>query len=241
MQQQVNQPPTDAAAVKFKRAQSAEDEPRRPAATAALWRAVAGMALSVALACVIVMLEFTGQAVHRADRISRHAAALLSKVSRLGAEVAAERARVATARRELAAAEVLRTLLREPDADMLKLSPPPPAAGGRKIVSARRSEAALVVSPRDLRAALLVTGLKPAANDTPFVLWWITSRGAPVRAGEFRTAADGSALVTAALPPGIEVTAAMVTVESAAESDAVKGAEASAPSGPVALRGTIVR
>jgi len=64
-----------------------------------------------------------------------------------------------------------------------------------------------------------------------------------VRAAEFRTAADGSALVTAALPPGLEVTAAIVTAEHGAESGAAAnaGAAAAAPAGRVLLRGTLAR
>jgi hypothetical protein len=109
---------------------------------------------------------------------------------------------------------------------------------------------------------LIVAGLKSAANDTLFVLWWSAARGAAVRAAEFRTAADGSALVAAALPDGLEVTAAMVTAEHGAESvaaaanasaaatgGAAAGADAAAsaasapaaPAGPVLLRGTLAR
>ena len=91
------------------------------------------------------------------------------------------------------------------------------------------------------------------------MLWWSAARRAPVRAAEFRTAADGSALVAAALPDGLEVTAAMVTAEHGAESAAAAnaattggtaaGADAAAsaasapaaPAGPVLLRGTLAR
>ena len=94
---------------------------------------------------------------------------------------------------------------------------------------------------------LIVAGLKSAANDTLFVLWWSAEHGAPVRAAEFRTAADGSALVAAALPDGLEVTAAMVTAEHGAEVAAAANAGAAAtgapaaPAGPVQLRGTLAR
>ena len=112
-------------------------------------------------------------------------------------------------------------------------------AGGRTQAAAAeraRPEATLALGPREHRAVLMVSGLKPPANDTLFVLWWSASHGAPVRAAEFRTAADGSALVTAALPPGLEVTAAMVTVEraSAAKGGAADGA--AAPSEPARHR-----
>jgi hypothetical protein len=246
MQQQVKEEPIGAEAVLL---------PSKPdgRATAALWRAAAGMAIALALACVIVMLEFTGQAAHRADRLNRLAGGLLSKISRLQARVAAEHARIAAAHRELAAADMVRALLRAPDAGMLRLSPP--AAGGHKAAPAHRPEAVLALSPREHRAVLMVAGLKPPANDTLYVLWLSASHGAPRRAAEFRTAADGSALVTAALPPALEVTAATVTAERAASGAAASGAAASgaaasgaaegsaqtAPAGPVQLRGSLAR
>jgi hypothetical protein len=103
----------------------------------------------------------------------------------------------------------------------------------------------VALSPGEHRAVLIVAGLKAPAGDLPFVLWWSASHGAPVQAVEFRTAADGSALVTAAIPPGLEVTGATITAEPAAEGDARKAAAASsaqaAPLGPVQLHGTLAR
>jgi Anti-sigma-K factor rskA len=240
--------PIDAEAAQLQRAQAPEAAPHGRD-SAARWRALAGMAMSLALACLIVTLEFTGQAAHRADRMNRHAEGLLSKVSRLEAKVVAERARISVARRELAAAETLRALLRAPDAAMLRLSPPAAAGGHKAAPAAHRPEAVLALSPREHRAVLMVAGLKPPANDALFVLWLSPSHGAPLRAAEFRTAADGSALVTGALPPALEVTEAMVTVERVAKGDAADGsanrseglAQTAPPSGPVQLRGTLAR
>lgn len=242
MQQQINEAPIDTAAAQLPGSQAPAAAPHGRD-TAALWRAMAGMAISVALACLIVMLEFTGQAARRADRINRHADGLLSKVSRLEDRIAAERARNAAAHREFAAVETLRALLRAPDAAMLSLSPPP-AAGGNKVAPAPRPEAMLAFSPKEHRAVLMVTGLEPPANDALLVLWLSPLHGAPLRAAEFRTTADGSALLTAAWPPALEVTAATVTVERPAKGGAAKGAKGSAqaaPSGTVQLRGTLAR
>jgi Anti-sigma-K factor rskA, C-terminal len=242
MQQQVKETPIDAAAAQLQRPQAAGTAPHKREATR-LWSALAGMALSLALACVIVMLEFTSQAAHRANRLHRHAEALLARVSHLQTEVAGERARVVTARRELAAAQALRALLRAPDAGMLLLAPPA-AAGGHNIAAAQRPKATLALAPKEHRAVLIVAGLKTPAGDTLFVLWWRASHGAPVRAAGFRTAADGSALVTAAMPPGLDVTGAMVTAERVGKARAASAAKASAqraPAGPVQLRGTLAR
>ena len=249
MQQEDKGAPIDADATQLQHSGAAETPPRKRDA-AALWRALAGMALSLALACLIVMLEFTGLAAHRADRMHRRSNALLSRVAQLENQMAAAHAQIATAHRDLAAAESLRALLRAPDAGMLLLVPPAPAArGGRTQAAAAaeraRPEATLALGPGEHRAVLLVSGLKAPSNDTLFVLWWSAAHRAPVRAAEFHTAPDGSALLTAALPPGLEVTAAMITAERPAKGSAAEGAaalsELAVPAGPVQLRGTLAR
>jgi hypothetical protein len=239
MPQRVEEATVEAEARRIQPSQTAEPTPHKRD-PAALWRAVAGMALSVALACLIVMLEFTGQAAHRAARMHRRADSLLSRVYRLDAEVVAERARIAAARHELAAAQALRVLLRASDVAMLLLSPP--AAGGHRAAAAQRPVAMLALSPGEHRAVLMVTGLKPPAADTTFALWWSPSHGAPIRAAEFRTEADGSALVMVSLPSVPAVSAAMVTAERATSADSAKAAGAlvqTGPSGPVQLRGAL--
>src|SRR5512146_814443 len=241
MQQQVEKRPIDAVAAQSRSVQAAAAAPRGREA-AALWRA---------LACVIVMLEFTSQAAHRADRLHRRAETLLGRLSRLQTEIVGERAQIATARRELVAVEALRALLRAPDAGMMTLSPPSPvaSAAGHSLAAARRPEATLAIAPKEHRAVLIVAGLKPPPADTLYVLWWRAARGASVRAAGFRTAADGSALLMAAIPSGLEVTGAMITIERiaaerAAKDGAANAAQASAqraPAGPVQLRGTLAR
>ncbi len=259
MHQQAKEAPSDAAAAQLERAATAEGAPHRRDA-AALWRALAGMATSLALACVIVMLEFTGRAAYRAGRMHRHTDALRARISRLEVELAAERERLATAHSEPAAEQELRAILRAPDGELLALAAPSRGAGAPGSDASRRSQATLAIAPRERRAVLIVTGLKSPANDTVFALWWSAAHRAPVRAAEFQTAADGSALVTAALPDGLAVSGAMVTAEHGAQSGAAANAGAAgsrvaagvdaadtaastpaAPAGPVLLRGTLTR
>jgi len=258
MQQEGKEAPIDAAAAHLDPAGGAE-APRRKRDAAALWRSVAGMAISLALAFLIVMLEFTAEANHRTARIRRHADALLSRIARLESEVASARARIAAANQELAAARALRGLLRAPDAVMLQLSPPagPAATAANKMpppAARERPEATLVLAPSERRAVLMVSRMKAPAADTVFVLWWSAIHRAPVRAAEFTTAADGSAVLSAALPWGFAVALAMITAERAAKGGAPgtpggTGAEEAgahtpehaSPSGPVLLRGALAR
>lgn len=243
--------------------------------SAALWRGLAGMVLSLALACVIVAIEFSTQANHRANLMRARMGALSAKVRKLGAAVNAQRARLSAARSDLAAAQALRALLLAPDLATIRLAPArggsapapssapqpgaadapsgpaePPAAsavgGGAARVgdaqsaavqrgaSAERPRALLMFSLKEGRAALQAAGLGRPARDRVFVLWWRAARGTLRRAGEFHTAANGSALLTVALPHGFSPAVVLVTAESTA-TDGVS------PQGEAVLRGALGR
>ena len=255
---------------------------------AALWRAIAGMAIALALACAIVMLEFAGRAMRHADRMHRRAAALSARVTRLEGEIAAERAQLSAAHRRVAAEQSLLQLLHAPDATVVALAPlsPPPlmpssgassstassstpssapsriadaarggdarfADGAPRTAALRLPAATLVIAPREGRAVLIVAGLAPPGGEASFALWWSAARiGArglpPTLAASFRTAADGSAVVAAALSP--DAAAAIVTLERNDAHGARVGAKsgmradgAHAPSGPILLRAAFRR
>jgi Anti-sigma-K factor rskA len=211
-------------------------EPRTPKQEGViLWRAVAGMALSVALACAIVALEFSDQAAHHVGRLQRRVSILVSRLYRTQAEVASERMQLAAMRRELAATEALRTVLLAPDLAVIRLAPPK-ASSRRSAGTANSPGALLAFSPRQHSAVLRVTGLSPAPADKAFVLWWnAAAHAAPARAVEFFTApSDGNALVLFALPDRFTPSAAIVTIENS-------GAHGASPSGSVHLRGTLRR
>lgn len=190
--------------------------------TAALWRAIAGMAVSVALACLIVMLEFAGESNRHADRIHRRVQALSARVSRLNGQIASARARAMAANRELQAGQALREILRAPDAVMLALGPAQLQAGaaskaGTSFAGAEKAAAGtLVLSAHEGRGVLIVSGLKPSAAGDNFALWCAGSHGTPIRAARFRAAPDGSALVTFALPAATGVSSAAVVAEESA-------------------------
>jgi hypothetical protein len=213
MQQRMDQPGTGAVA---SNAESREREGTPPSGEdrSAFWRAIAGMAISIAVACLIVMLEFTGASNRRAARIHRRVEALTARVSRLKEQIASERARVATANREMNISETLRAILRAPDAAILPLaqvSRPASAA-----TSSRAATAALVLSAQENRAVLIASGLKQPSGSSVFVLWYGGPRGTPMRAAEFRAEPDGSAIVPAELPASGAVISAEVTAESVA-------------------------
>jgi hypothetical protein len=250
-QEQLKESPREAAAGGVCLPSAASDNAPSPtlAATAApgreagaLWRALAGMVLSLAVACVIVAMEFSSQAAHRVNRMRRRLAALSLKVRKLEADISAERARLAAARRELGASGTLRAVLLRSDLATIRLAPAsgagaphgPGASQWARVGNAAGADslgALLMFSLKEHRAVLQVAGLRPS-TDQVFVLWWSATHGAPLRAAEFRTAPNGSALVVVPLPNGFMPVAATVTAER-------DGARAAAPQHTALLRGAL--
>jgi anti-sigma-K factor RskA len=79
------------------------------------------------------------------------------------------------------------------------------------------------------RWLVYVNNLAPAPPTQSYQLWFVPKTGNPVSAGVFNTEQDGSAVVEADVPPGIELMAAAVTTEPAGGLPQ--------PSGPFALLG----
>jgi len=119
-QQQDNAPQTYGAEARERPQNGVRSRKRDPAG---LWRAIAGMAMTVALACAIVMLEFTSRAMRRADRMHRRAAALFERVTHLKSDMATQRAQAAADHQNLVAAQSLLAILHAPDATMVPLVP----------------------------------------------------------------------------------------------------------------------
>jgi hypothetical protein len=230
MQEQLKHSPQSA---ESQFANQAESGPRRRE-TVRLWRAVAGMALSIALACAIVVLESSGQAAHHVGRLQARIRVLLSRLYKTQAEVASERQRLAALQQELASSETLRTVLLAPDLAVMRLAALT-AAARRSAGTVKGPGALLAFSPKQHRAMLRVTGLPAPPKDKTFVLWWSAIHGEPAKAVEFvTTPPDGRALLLVALPPAFNPAAAMVTIENA-------GAAGTAPSNSVQLRGSLRR
>jgi hypothetical protein len=222
-----------------------KNPPQHAGDTSARWRAIAGMAISVALACLIVMLEFTGESNRHASRIHRRVEALTARLSRLNGQIASERARVSAANREFQGEQALHAVLRAPDAAMLPLAPGrirtgPAAKLGTAIAGVQGAPAAtLVLSAQERRGVLIVTGLRSPAADRKFAIWCARPHEVPVRAAEFQPAPDGSALVAFTLPPGGVSSATVIAEESAVSAAADSPAARHWPRGDVVLRSAL--
>ena len=116
----------------------------------AFWRAVAGMAFAIAIACAVVAAEFSSALIAR----TRH---FHNRLRQLSSNITAMRGKIASADREIAgmrtAVEVddgLRRIIAEPDSRLIRLEAPGRATGPNGVIA---------FSPGLRRAAIEIGGL----------------------------------------------------------------------------------
>lgn len=187
------------------------------------WRAVAGMAFAIALACAMVAAEFSSALITRASRYHQ-------RLRQLSSNLSAMRGKIANADRELAglrtAAEVddsLRTIIAQPDARLIRLQAPGRAAAPNGIIA---------LSPSLRRAAVALAGLPARGGATVLTLWWTRGQRPPLRAARISIGAANRAGLVVALPDGAAaITGAIVTTD--ADPATAK------PSASIVLEGTV--
>jgi len=138
----------------------------------------------------------------------------------LGRDYTAAQVELGRLRKELAREREVRELLARPEARVARL------AGLR---TAARASARVVWDPGTRQGFLLVSGLAAAPAGKAYELW-IVARAAPVPAGVFQVAADGSAQMPL---PFVEDAALAKTFAVTLEPEA----GTAAPTGPVVLAG----
>jgi hypothetical protein len=167
------------------------------------------MAFALAIASVIVGFELTSEFSVRTSRYLR-------RISRLSGELEGARA-------ERAARDNLNHILADPNATIIRLSPRMTASPGSGLIA---------ISLHSGRAALEVSGLPPLRKGHLYVLWWLPTHGAPIKAATFHTDIEGRASVVAAMPhPEAKISGGIITVES--------DGSPTAPQGEVKLRGVL--
>jgi hypothetical protein len=190
----------------------------------ALWRALAGMAIALALACAMVALESSSELFHRSSYYHHRLLRLLGHIHEMRGQIDSADRQLAGMRDEAAARRDLPLILAAPDVRLFRLNPPA-GGNGKGFVAMSRKVANVVIE---------VSDLSPLATEQNYTLWWIGSHRAPFKAVQFRTTADGHATAAAKLPsPEGDVSAALVTVES--------GDSPLAPSGMIKLRGVAAK
>jgi hypothetical protein len=213
---------------------SGESEARPPRLLRVrLWQAIAGMALAISIALLIVNGDLARSLAYRTYYVNRRVAALNAVVRQLRRQSAATQRKLGSEREHASVGEVFEKILFAPDLRTIKLVPPYDkdkektegssdgvhAAGGR-----------LAMSESAGGAMLEASGLKPSENFKVYRIWWIPKRGAPVWAADFLVGDDGLATVAVDLPPArLRESSIIVTLENETYADT--------PAGAVALKG----
>jgi hypothetical protein len=196
---------------------------RRPG----LWRAIAGMAVALALAASIITVDLSHELAERIAHYRSRIASLNRSVDTLKREKVADEKRLADAHQEIRERELMasrdrmKAISLAPDRRSIKLVAPSAVDGASAMV---------IISARMGGAVLTARGLAAPPEGQVYDAWWMFKDAPPAKAAEFRSASDGSASEYLDPPPqGATPTSLDITLE--------PSEGGIAPSGPVKLSG----
>ncbi len=204
---------------------------RRPAQSprSGLWRAVAGMAVALAIAAGIVAVDISHELVHRVSNYRSKIASLNKRVDRLKQKAVEDEKRLADARAEIKERKLLQSrdrmkaILLAPDRKLMKLLPP----------SRGETAAATVTISAKMGGGVLSAHSLPAPPEGQvYDAWWMLKDAPPSKAAEFRSGADGSASEYLDPPPQGSVPLELTVTLEPSEGGI-------APSGSVKLQGKV--
>lgn len=159
---------------------------------AGLWKAIAGMAVAIALASAIVSIDISRQLIHRTQCMGHRIAVLRQKIAKLEHEADVSRVRLTVVRKQLSHRGLILRVLVAPDVVSVKLA---------KAVPDATMAATLSLSRKMSGAVLNATGLEKLAPGQAYQTWWISKNASAIRVAEFVPQADGSATVYLDPPP----------------------------------------
>jgi len=202
---------------------------RRPADArrSGLWRAVAGMAVALAIAAGIVAVDLSHEMVHRVSNYRSKIASLNKRVDRLKQKAVQDEKRLADARAEIKERKLMesrdrmKAILLAPDRRVMKLLPP---SRGELAV------ATVTISAKMGGGVLSAHQLPAPPEGQVYDAWWMLKDAPPAKAAEFRSGIDANATEYLDPPPqGLAPLSLAITLE--------PSEGGIAPSGPVKLQG----
>ena len=172
----------------------------------AFWRAVAGMAFALAIACAVVAAEFSSALIERTHHYRNRLHQLSSNLIAMRGEIASADREIAGMRSAVEVDDAWKRIIAEPDARLIRLTAPRrvTAAGG-----------VIAFSPGLRRAAIEISGVPVLPRGRAYVLWWLCGKRGPVRAARLSLgAADKAALMIALPGSGESIEGAIITTDS---------------------------
>ncbi|MHB8384485.1 MAG: anti-sigma factor domain-containing protein [Candidatus Binataceae bacterium] len=195
----------------------------------ALWRAIAGMGLALAVGAVIVSAEFSATLAHRTSYLNRRIASLNNSVHHLRQRVSSAERKSRTDEEKTKADELLKRVLAARDLRTIKLTAVAPAIVSIHPDAPVPAAATLASSVSEGASILQVGGLATLPEHQEYAVWWVGKRGHWALAGQFQVEPDGKATVPLTTAPK-SMASMLVTVEQDA------GDPPAAPMGPPVLR-----
>jgi hypothetical protein len=191
-----------------------------------LWRAVAGMAIALALAAAIVTVDLSHELVERMAHYRSRIASLNQRVDTLKREAKADEKRLADARAEIKQRKLMesrdriKAITLAPDRKTIKLiSPIAGAAAGTSTISAKMNG-----------GVLNAHGLAAPPDGQVYDAWWMLKDAPAAKAAEFRSDADGGVNEYLDPPPQASTPISLTVTLEPSEGGI-------APSGPMKLVG----
>jgi len=185
-----------------------------------LWRAIAGMAVAIALASTMVSIEFAVALSHRTHLLNRRIDRLSADVRQLRHVQSSTWNKLGVARVEASEGELFGKILFAPDLKLTKLAGTIDSAGATGV---------LAVSPAASAAMLGVSGMKALDAGMVYRIWFFPRRGIARWVDDFLVSDNGKATIAVDFP---QAKSAQGTIVVTMESQDY----AEEPSGPVQLK-----
>jgi hypothetical protein len=193
----------------------------------AFWRAVAGMALAIAIGCAIVAAEFSSTLIARTLHYHHRLRQLTSNLTAMRGKIASDDREIAGMRTAAEVDDGLRRIIAEPDSRLIKLEAPGRAAAPNGVIA---------FSPGLRRAAIEIGGLPKLPGGGAYTLWWTFGKRGPLMAGRISGAADKAALMIGLPAGGESIEGAIITIDSTTDSQA----SIARPSSALVLKGAVL-
>ncbi|MFZ0659903.1 MAG: anti-sigma factor [Candidatus Binataceae bacterium] len=177
-----------------------------------LWRAIAGMALALAVGALIVSAEFSATLVHRTSYLNRRIASLNNAVHHLRQRVSSAEQKSHAAEEKTKADELLKRVLAAHDLQTIKLTTAAPPLPPNHPNAPASAAATLASSESEGASILQVGGLGAEPQNHEYAVWWVGKRGHWSLAGQFHVEPDGKATVPLKSAPK-SMASVLVTVE----------------------------
>ena len=199
----------------------------------ALWQAIAGMSIAVAIAGAMVSIEFARALARRTNVMNRRLSALNSTVRRLEHQTSTAKEKLGSARERASAGEIFEKILFASDLRLLRLAPP--TEKSKSPHNAPAAATGTLAMSESVGAAMLgASNLKVLNPFQVYRVWWIPKRGEAQWAADFFVNDEGRATAQVDLPAGrLNSQTLTVTIEDQTYSEI--------PTGPVVLRGRATR